>query len=364
MPPYLVTGDGTCGNFLDSHWLSDEELATIDQWVKAGAPAGTAKAIEVPEPPGLSSAKEYATPVFTPEPAGGQLAEHDEYRCFLLDAGVDSVKYITAYDVVPGLDAVVHHALAMIVDPDAKASLRDEPNLTNAELMQRLDDESPDRDGWPCFGMAGDGVDVRDVPTTWAPGEGVVTYPGDSGIALKPTDKVVIQVHYNLADTAQIGKSVQTKVRFKLADSVPNAGFFLLYDPFLGSLLSGDMPEVLPPGQASVPYTWQLKLSDAGVPAGAKLYGVFPHMHERGQKYTMSVLNSAAENCAADVQHWDFHWQHMYFYKSPFEMGTDTRVKVTCDYDTSGDSDPTYPGWGTRNEMCFVALYFTAPLTR
>ena len=175
MPPYLVTADGSCGEFQDSHWLSDEELATIDDWVKAGAPEGNHAQINAPALPKLDDAAIYTTPVFTPEPEGSQLAEHDEYRCFLVDSGVDAVKFITAYDVEPGLPAVVHHALAMIVDPDAPASLPDQPGLTNLELMEALDAESPDREGWPCFGMAGDGVEVRDVPTTWAPGEGMVT---------------------------------------------------------------------------------------------------------------------------------------------------------------------------------------------
>jgi hypothetical protein len=87
-----------------------------------------------------------------------------------------------------------------------------------------------------------------------------------------------------------------------LEDSVPNVGFFVLSDPFLGSLLSGDTPDVLPAGKASVPYSWEQKLADYGLDEvpDVKLYGVFPHMHERGRR--------------------------------------------------------------TRNEMCFVARYFTAPL--
>lgn len=364
MPPYLVTADGSCGEFQDSHWLSDEELATIDNWVKAGAPPGPEAHIVAPDLPTLDDAAVYATPVFTPVPEGSQLAEHDEYRCFLVDSGVDAVKFITAYDVEPGLPAVVHHALAMIVDPDAPASLPDQPGLTNLELMEALDAESPDREGWPCFGMAGDGVEVRDVPTTWAPGEGMVTYPGNSGIPLKPTDKIVIQVHYNLEDESQLGKSVETKIKFRLQDSVPNVGFFVLSDPFLNSLLSGDTPETLPAGKASVPYSWEQKLADYGLDQvpNVKLYGVFPHMHERGRRYSMKVSSGGTQECAADVQRWDFHWQHMYFYKKPFDVAADTAVHITCDYDTSADDTPTYPGWGTRNEMCFVALYFTAPL--
>ena len=35
------------------------------------------------------------------------------------------------------------------------------------------------------------------------------------------------------------------------------------------------------------------------------------------------------------------------------------RLEMTCVYDTSGDAQPTIPGWGTQNEMCFMGLYLS-----
>jgi hypothetical protein len=63
------------------------------------------------------------------------------------------------------------------------------------------------------------------------------------------------------------------------------------------------------------------------------------------------------------VQHWDFHWQRMYFYQEPLTVTQDSRISVTCDYDTSDVKTPVKPGWGTRNEMCLATLYFTVPLS-
>src|SRR3954470_20488813 len=40
MPPWLVTSDGTCGNFSGSLALSDQEIQTISKWVKGGANEG------------------------------------------------------------------------------------------------------------------------------------------------------------------------------------------------------------------------------------------------------------------------------------------------------------------------------------
>jgi hypothetical protein len=51
----------------------------------------------------------------------------------------------------------------------------------------------------------------------------------------------------------------------------------------------------------------------------------------------------------------------MYFYAEPLAVDSASRIEVTCDYDTSGDSAPVLPGWGTRNEMCLATMYFTIP---
>ena len=90
---------------------------------------------------------------------------------------------------------------------------------------------------------------------TWAPGQGVVTYPDGMGVPLKPTDKLVVQVHYNLADPGSAGKTDHTTVRLRFASSVTRALAFALPDGFLDTLFGG-MPDSLPAGQAKTSYTW------------------------------------------------------------------------------------------------------------
>jgi len=293
---------------------------------------------------------------------GGPLTAADEYRCFLLDSGVDAQRFITGYEVTPGSDLSIHHVLAFVIDPSAKTELPDEPELTNGELMDRLHADTPDRDGWPCFGMAGDGVSVKSVPVVWAPGQGPVEFPVKSGVPLVPTDKVVLQVHYNLRDPAAVGQRVQTTVHLRLADQVERVGIFILNDPFLSSL-GDEHPAELKAGQASVKYSWSQRLEDFGIAQipDLQLNGVMPHMHQLGRKYQLAVTSGANEQCAANVRNWDFHWQRLYFYDKPPALDVNTTFNVTCDYDTSGVTDPVMPGWGTSNEMCLATLYFTAP---
>ncbi|MEI9937563.1 MAG: hypothetical protein WDO69_10120 [Pseudomonadota bacterium] len=277
---------------------------------------------------------------------------------------MNAQQFITGYEVAPGNAAIIHHVLGFVIDPSAKAELSAEPNLTNGELMARLHAATPDRDGWPCFGMAGDGVHVDAVPVVWARGQGPVAYPVKSGVPLEPTDKIVIQIHYNLHDTSLVGQSDQTTVRLRLADQVERVGSFVLNDPFLGSLEDAT-PAQLAPGKPSVKYSWSQQLADFGLSQvpDRQLNGVMPHMHQLGHKYQLQVSTAGAATCAADVQNWDFHWQRMYFYDKPPALDAHSVFDVTCDYDTTTVTQPVQPGWGTSNEMCLATLYFTAPIS-
>ena len=366
MPPWGATSDGSCGELADSIALTDREIERISRWVRAGMPEGKREEIRTPEPPVLTGTTDFQAPHFTPAIQGGELAESDEYRCFALDSGVASAEFITGYDVVPGRPEIVHHVIGMLIDPDAPASpSSDAAARTNGEQMRLLDEQSPDRDGWPCFGMAGEGVNVDAVPVAWAPGQGIVRYPNQSGVPFSPKHKLVIQIHYNLADSRNLGKDDQTTVRLRLEPRVERIGVYALPDPMLASIRTA-MPVTLPPGLHSTRYEWTRSARQIGLPEGteALFYGVTPHMHERGRKYRMMV-NAAGDSpeCAIDVQRWDFHWQRTYFYETPWTITADSSFSVACDYDTSKDTAPIKPGWGTRNEMCLASLYFTLPFS-
>src|SRR5215831_599006 len=359
MPPYFMVHDGSCGAFHDEPTLTAAEKTTITTWLQGDMPEGTPVTLTLPAQPALDGAVDVSTPTFAPAPQGGALAEFDEYRCFLVDAPNAADAFLTGYAVTPGEPAIVHHVIGFVVDPQAMGK----DGRTNAAIMQDLDDQSPDRLGWPCFGAAGDNVAPHAVPVTWAPGQGIVDYPDGMGVPIRTTDKLVIQIHYNLADPATIGRTDSTAVHLRFAPQVNRQLAFLLPDAFLDSL-SKQTPDSLAPGQADVPYTWtrtgeQIGLS--GVPS-VDLVAVLPHMHGRGiRQYLRLGAPGGDLACAAHLESWSFHWQEFYFYKTMPTITPTTQVQVTCEYDTSADTMPVLPGWGTRNEMCLSVLMVALP---
>jgi hypothetical protein len=121
---------------------------------------------------------DFVAPAFAPVAEGTERAESDEYRCFLFELGAERQRFITGFEVLPGTSGVVHHVLGMLVDPYAPAA---SGTGTNLDQLLALKASSPERDGWPCFGMAGEGVAVEGFPVVWAAGQPSVEYPEQSG---------------------------------------------------------------------------------------------------------------------------------------------------------------------------------------
>jgi hypothetical protein len=206
--------------------------------------------------------------------------------------------------------------------------------------------------------MAGEGVEAEGLPVTWAPGMGAVEYPANTGVRLAAGRKVVIQIHYNLHDPELAGKSDSTKLELRLAESVEREGFFDMIDLFIDTLFDAE-PDSLAPGQESVKYDWSVPIGQHYL-AGegqVEVYGIFPHMHERGRRWQARLVDGDETQCIGDVQSWDFDWQLYYFYDQPQIIRPGTRLEVTCDFDTRGAPGPVTPGWGTQNEMCLAGLY-------
>jgi mono/diheme cytochrome c family protein len=344
MPPGLVDGTGDCGEFRDSHWLSDEQIQTIGKWAENGAPAGQPRRdLRAATPGSLGEATELRTPRYTPRRHNQPYARDDDFA--------------SGYEIVPGNRAVVHHVVGYLVDLDRVVA----DGRTNRQVLRELDAESADVDGWPCFD-AGRGVEIDSMPISWVPGTGVVEFPAGTGLRLRPNQAVVAQVHYNLA--VESGVSEQTIVRLRLEERVEREGFLFLRDEFLGTVLRGE-PAVIPPGQPAFEYRWSGTLAQDFALTGAsalELAGVMLHMHQRGRRIRVDIADSAGrQRCAARIPQWNYHWQRIYFYETAIPVRPESTLSVNCTFDSRDRREPISAGWGTQDEMCAVGFYYTVP---
>jgi hypothetical protein len=206
-------------------------------------------------------------------------------------------------------------------------------------------------------------VNSEGTPVDWAPGQGVVEYPAGTGLPVGPNTLLVAQVHFNLANAANEGKTDSSAIKLRLADTVERKLFFALPDLFLGTL-GRNPPASLPPMQPRAAYNWKAPtaLLHRINPFSASTYDVlkiFPHMHQRGRNMTVKLNKpDGSSQCLVQVTNYNFNWQRFYTYNQPVRIPTDQgyAFDVTCEYDTSADTSPVFPGWGTRNEMCLPIM--------
>lgn len=166
-------------------------------------------------------------------------------------------------------------------------------------------------------------------------------------------------MHYSLVDAGPSQDG--TVVRLELADTVEREGFAVLADGYLLTLFQGG--EKLQPGQEAATFSWKMGL--AHVPylntdlENVELVGILPHMHKRGRKMSVRVVTDGRDDCAADVDRWDFDWQQAFFYDQAIAVNPTSRLEVTCEWDTRDAERPIGPGFGTGEEMCLVGLYLS-----
>lgn len=335
MPPFYAVNDGTCQRFEDhGRWLSDADIATLGLWAANGAPEGdpTATPPSVMTPPRIDTPDVTITmpTAFTPQPRG---TDPNEIRCFVVDPGVTSDAFVTAYEVRPGTASVVHHVI--VYEPESDA------NATTAAGMEGTDG----RPGYACNG--GPVVPAHPI-ALWAPGGYRTDYPAGTGLALPAHRQLIIQVHYNMSAVGSAIPSDQSSIVFATAPSVTRPAVMVLLNQNHISLAPRDT------NATTAPKTYN-------VPGDSIVWGVFPHMHVTGRHLGLTLRHAGVDSCALDVERWDFNWQQAYFYTTPIQVTGGDVVSLECQYDTSSRDVTTSYGEGTEDEMCLSFFYVTAP---
>jgi hypothetical protein len=344
MPP--GASDPGCRDYQNSdrRFVSDADRASFAKWVADGTPKGAPNGeAEVPpidetiaNPDLVVKAALPYTPTFSDPNQPG-----NEYRCFAIRPGLTSDKYIT--ELGPMLDkrSMVHHIVAYRIDP---ANLPTEARGYPAN-------------GWSCIDMVNAGINPGSNPLTgdgmlvaWAPGTGAFKFPQGTGLVLKSTDVVVLQMHYFQSSKTPAGTADHTAFAMKLADSVDKK---LLIAPV------GKTGFTIPAGNASYSYTG----SFGPLPVALTVYGTMPHMHVLGKSYELSFNGEdGGRECVAKSDRYDFSNQVTYLFKQPVVVQPGAKVDFTCTWDNSAanpnqfHSPPIDIAYGERTdqEMCYA----------
>ncbi len=351
MPPFKAEEGGP---FHNDRKLSERDIRTLAAWADGGAPEGDPK--DAPKPRTFTEGWQLGKPdlvLTVPSDVTIGASGADAFRCFVLPTGLTEEKHVTAIEIRPGNNRIVHHSLNFF-DTTGKAR--------ELEKKERERKKKPgEQDSGPGYAVSM-GIGFTAEPGKigglggWAPGQMPRYLPEGYGYPLPKGSDVVLQLHYHRngrveKDRTSIGLYFAKKEGIKPYKAVVLRGNFLL----------------LPPGKSDIKIDGGVKLLE-----DVEVHSVMPHMHMLGRKIKVTMTPPGGEpEVLVGINDWDYNWQETYFLKEPrkAKKGTIFRVEAVYDNSAGNPNNPFNPpqrvwfGEQTDMEMCFAFLGVTSDAT-
>jgi hypothetical protein len=322
------------GKFQHERRLTEDQIALIAAWAKAGAPEGDAK--DKPTPPKFTDGWSAGQPdkVATmghgyTVPADGD----DQFVCFVVPLNLEQDAYLQTSEFRPGNRRVVHHGVIYVDENGAARRLA-----------------GPDG-SYPCFG--GPKVQSSGIIAGWAPGQVQIAGDPELTLPIKKGSDLVVQIHYHPSgkpetDTSSVGLTF---------GPAPKRG--------RTSILMVDADIDIKPGDANY-----LVRTSVTLPRDVEMTTVYPHAHLLCHDMKLdAILPNGEVQHLVWIKNWDFNWQGGYKFEKPLELPKGTRVELAYTFDNSSANprNPSNPprevtfGEQTTDEMAVAFLGIILP---
>ena len=312
--------------------ISDEDAATILDWIDAGMPQEAGGSCG-----DLPGDDDGAGPEHLPCEVSHELVAHadgsddpfavpaqgadDLYQCFAFRSPFAAGEQATAWAPIIDDERVVHHWI----------------------LYRRSGGDYTDGEAFPCDV----GLQVTaDFVAGWAPGGENVIMPDDVGLDLgQPDDWYILQLHYN--NTANHPDVLDKSGVAFCSTPTPR-------EKMAGVITLGTAAINIPPGAQDYEQTGTCGFFSTllwGEPM--HLLGASPHMHEFGRAARTELQRFLGDTeMVTDVPNFDFENQAWYNIEPEIVVEPGDSLRTTCVYDNPTDQTVTF-GEGTSDEMCF-----------
>jgi mono/diheme cytochrome c family protein len=327
MPPWHA--EPGYGDFIGVHRLTDQQIASIQQWVEAGMPEGDPA--KLPALPKFTEGWQLGTPdmVLTmTEPFELPASGPDIYRNFTIPMNIPQNKWVKAVEFRPSARKVVHHALFF---------------LDNTGESRKHDGEG----GQPGYNGGLDGTRFAKSGRLggWAVGANPHILPAGLALPLQKGSDFVIQAHFHLSGKAE---KEQSTIGLYFADRAPERMLTGIQVP---AIFGVGMGLDIPAGEKS--YTIRDSFT---LPVDVEGLAVGGHAHYLAKDMqAVATLPDGSKQWLLWIKDWDFSWQDQYQYKRPMALPKGTRIDVAITYDNSADNprNPSHPPkrvkWGEQS---------------
>lgn len=296
--------------------LTASELAALDAWIAAGAPAGEDPSCGEAAPPVVSGADDW--------PAHCDAT----YTILAHAAGSDT----EGFSVPAGQE--VHPNLSVQAPWGNRAlqGIAFRPVTDNRKILHH----------WILYGPQ------HQFLTGWAPGKDNTVLPSDVGMNLAG-GTLTLNMHYNnlLGSAAEQDRSgveicALEQQNFRKHTAAVHTGFSTLGFKIPARTMGYEVT-----GQCT-----------ATVSAPVTLFSASPHAHKLGRHMKFSVQKASGERVVMFDKDFDFEEQQSYALNPMLQLETGDQVITTCTYDNSTDKVVRF-GEDTSDEMCFnFASYY------
>lgn len=332
MPPWFA--DPCCGHFANDPSLTKEQLSTIADWVKGGAPAGDAK--DSPPSRRWTSGWNIAPPDMVlkmPRPVKIPATGDVEYTYEIVPTNFLEGKWVTMAELRPSARNHVHHAVVYVRPPQSNW-LRGAPEgvpftastLHDPHLMHEAH------------------ATTSDLLLVYAPGSSPESFPDGMAKFIPPHSDLIFQMHYTASGRAATD---QSSLGLVFSKNAPKQRVLTLQ-------LANDHDPIPIPSNTD---NYRVEVSGT-LPNDAWLLNFFPHMHLRGKKFEYNLVHPDGTHETLLRVNYDFYWQLSYLLTEPRLLPAGTKLEAIAWYDNSKHNphnpDPNSPvQWGdqTYNEM-------------
>ena len=322
MPPWQADGDYG-GDFIGQSRLTPAEVDLFQRWNADGAPEGDPAL--TPTPPVWTDGWQLGKPdlIVTTPPYELQADGTDAFRIFVVKLPVTSLRYVRGMEFKPGNPRVVHHANIRIDRTDAS---------------RRFDDADP---GPGYSGLIANSAVYPDGHFLgWTPAQVAPLLPKGLAWSLHPGTDLIVELHMQPSGREE---PVQASIGFYFTDDPPER------TPAM--LRLGRQNIDIPPGAKEYVVT-----DSFIVPVDVEVQAVQPHAHYRAKEMVgFANLPDGSVRPLIHIRNWDFRWQHLYRYVTPFWLPKGTRLQMRYTYDNSEENprNPARPPvrvyWGQRS---------------
>ena len=312
MPPWLPQPG--YGEFAGERRLSDEQIRSIAEWSRAGAPEGPAK--DRPPVPEFRSDWQLGKPDLVIQsskalalPADGP----DIFWNFIFSPAVHGTRYVKAIEIRPGNARVVHHANLVLDRARSSRSREKVPGEGFEGMDLTFESDAFDPDSHFLF---------------WKPGGTPRVEPDGMAWRLDGGNDLVLNVHLKPSGKQE---SVQPAVGIYFADKPPTKTPMLIK-------LENDRALDIPPAARDFVIT-----DDFRLPLDVDVLAIYPHAHFLGKLLeAYATLPDGSRRWLIRIPDWDVSWQAVYSYRVPMFLPRGTVVSMRFHYDNS-ESNPRNP---------------------